>query len=108
MIVACGMISQYNLPAAERYPIRNLQNVVSKRLLMEGFIVTDERYGGAYFDEHQKKVGQWLSDGSFNAVSDVTDGLDNAAHGFVNMLKGDCFGKPLVKIADMAEVRSML
>ena len=108
IIVSCGMISQYNVPAAERYPIRNLDTFIGKRLVMEGFIVYDERFGPKYFDEHQKKVGQWLSEGTFNAVSDVTDGLDDSAQAFVNMLKGDCFGKPLVKIAEMDEVRSML
>lgn len=33
------MISNYNLPPAEHYPIRNLILVVAKRLTIRGFIV---------------------------------------------------------------------
>lgn len=38
-IIACGMISQYNLPPSEAYGIKNLMLVVQKRLKMQGFIV---------------------------------------------------------------------
>ena len=76
--------------------------------MMEGFIVGDERFGPKYFDEHQRKVGQWLHDGTFNAISDVTEGLDDSAQAFVNMLKGDNFGKTMVEIAKFDEVRSVL
>jgi NADPH-dependent curcumin reductase CurA len=39
-IVACGMISNYNKPPSEHYPIRNLIQVVAKRIKMQGFIVS--------------------------------------------------------------------
>jgi NADPH-dependent curcumin reductase CurA len=31
----------------------------------------------------------------------ITDGIDNAAEGFIGMLQGKNFGKALVKIADL-------
>lgn len=38
-IIACGMVSQYNKPPNEAYGVRNLMQVVAKRLKMRGFIV---------------------------------------------------------------------
>ena len=43
--VACGMISQYNSKPEELYPIRNLMNIVTKRITMRGFIVMDANMG---------------------------------------------------------------
>ena len=39
--VLCGMISQYNRPFEEQYAVRGLGSLVSKRIRMEGFVVTD-------------------------------------------------------------------
>lgn len=41
-IIACGMVSQYNKPPSEAYGVRNLMQVVAKRLKMRGFIVRIE------------------------------------------------------------------
>lgn len=43
-IVACGMISNYNKPPSDHYPIRNLMQVVAKRLKMQGFIVRTAKH----------------------------------------------------------------
>merc|ERR1711939_125932 len=47
-VVACGMISQYNLPPAEQYGVKNLMLVVAKRITMRGFIVFDPDMGPKY------------------------------------------------------------
>jgi NADPH-dependent curcumin reductase CurA len=99
--VACGMISQYNLPPSEAYPIRNLMQVVGKRLKMQGFIVGDANMGPKYSKEHQEKLQKWIADGSFKAQQSVTKGIDNAAEGFLGMLRGDNFGKAVLEIADL-------
>eukprot|EP01064_Diplonema_japonicum_P035244 TRINITY_DN7567_c0_g1_i1.p2 TRINITY_DN7567_c0_g1~~TRINITY_DN7567_c0_g1_i1.p2 ORF type:complete len:102 (-),score=38.95 TRINITY_DN7567_c0_g1_i1:38-343(-) len=39
-VIACGAISQYNKPPAERYGIKNLFNVISKCITFQGFIVS--------------------------------------------------------------------
>ncbi|KAI1343719.1 hypothetical protein F5Y15DRAFT_405563 [Xylariaceae sp. FL0016] len=97
-IPVCGMISGYNQPANERYGVKNLFLVVSKLLTMQGFLVGQPEFGGAYAKEHQEKVGQWIADGTFKPKLYVTDGMDKAAEGFVGMLKGDNFGKAVLKI----------
>lgn len=100
-IVACGMISQYNLKPEEAYPIKNLMQVVAKRIKMQGFIVSDANMGPKYTKDHQEKLQKWISEGSFKAVQSVTKGIDNAAEGFLGMLRGDNFGKAVLEIADL-------
>ncbi|KAK6531765.1 hypothetical protein TWF694_002934 [Orbilia ellipsospora] len=97
--IECGMISQYNREQGqEAYPIRNLMNVVGKRLKMEGFIVGD--LAPKHAANHQRDVQQWLADGTLIYTEDVTVGIDNEAEGFVKMLKGENFGKAVIKYAD--------
>ncbi|MCJ1358827.1 MAG: hypothetical protein MMC33_008827 [Icmadophila ericetorum] len=100
-IVACGMISQYSLPEKERYGVKNLMMVVSKRLTMRGFIVSDADMGPKYTAEHQEKVMKWIHNGTFKVTTHVTDGIDNAAEGILGMLRGDNFGKAVLKISDI-------
>ncbi|KAF2100595.1 NAD(P)-binding protein [Rhizodiscina lignyota] len=100
-IVACGMISQYNKQPQDQYPIRNITKVVGQRIKMQGFIVTDANMGPKYDDEHQKNVQKWIADGSFKAQFSTTHGIDNAAEGFIGMLKGENFGKAVLEVADL-------
>lgn len=57
--------------------------------------------GPKYRDEHQKNLQQWIKNGEIVVRSSITEGIDNAAVGFVGMLKGDNFGKAVLKIADL-------
>lgn len=95
------MISQYNLKPEELYPIRNLMQVVAKRLTIRGFIVGDKDMGPKHFKEHQEKLQKWLSEGTFKSKIDVTDGMDNAIDGFIGMLSGKNHGKAVLQIADL-------
>ncbi|KIM93471.1 hypothetical protein OIDMADRAFT_46258 [Oidiodendron maius Zn] len=100
-IVACGMISQYSIPASERYGVKNLSLVVSKRLTFRGFIVGDSNIGPVYIKERDENVSKWLHDGSLKARISVTEGIDNGPEGFVGMLEGRNFGKAVLRIADI-------
>lgn len=100
-IIACGMVSQYNLRPEEQYPIRNLMQIVGKRIKMQGFIVGDANMGPKYYAEHQKNLQKWIADGSFKVQQSVTVGIDNAIDGFLGMLKGENFGKAVLQIADL-------
>ncbi|KAI4194448.1 MAG: hypothetical protein LQ346_003676 [Caloplaca aetnensis] len=100
-VVTSGMISQYNAKPEERYPIKNLGNVVWKRLKMQGFIVSDPEMGAKYAAEHQKNVAKWVSEDRFVTKESVTEGIDNAVHGFLGMLKGENFGKAVLTIREL-------
>lgn len=84
----------------ESYGVKNLMLIVGRRITMRGFIVGDKDLGPAYYKEHQEKMQQWLAEGSIKAKLHYTDGIDKAGEGFVGMLRGDNFGKAVLKIAD--------
>ncbi|CAI7566486.1 unnamed protein product [Penicillium bialowiezense] len=89
-IVVCGLISQYN---AAPYPIKNIHNVLVKRITMRGFI----GLGDVYTKEHQENVQKWIKDGSFKVLIHETVGIDNAAEGLVGIFHGKNFGKAVLK-----------
>jgi NADPH-dependent curcumin reductase CurA len=93
-IIVCGLISQYNAPA---YPIKNISNVLFKRLTMRGFIVGDAGMGDKYAKEHQDRLQQWIKDGSFKALMHNTEGIENAAEGLVGIFHGNNMGKAVLK-----------
>ena len=102
-VVACGMVSQYNITdPTKKYGVKNLGVVVGKRLKMQGFIVGDPDMGPKYAAEHQRNVAKWISEGTFKAQQSVTDGIDNAIKGLLGMLRGDNFGKAVLKIEDLS------
>jgi len=100
-IVSCGSVSQTSKKPEEQYRIKNMPLVVGKRLTIRGFIVFDQDMGPKYREEHQKNLQRWIKDGEITVQMSVTDGIDNSAEGLVGMLKGDNFGKAVLKIADI-------
>ncbi|KAI0008769.1 NAD(P)-binding protein [Xylariaceae sp. FL0662B] len=97
-IPVCGMISLYNQKREDIYGNKALFNILTKTILMQGFLVGQPEYGLAYAKDHQEAVQKWIADGSFQAKLHVTKGIDNAAQGFVGMLRGENFGKAVLKI----------
>ena len=93
-VVVCGLISDYN--ATEPYAIRNWRAVLVNRIRLQGMIVFDwkERYG-----EAMKALGGYFGEGKLKYRESVIEGLDNAPRGLIALLKGENFGKQLVKLA---------
>ncbi|TKX25824.1 NADP-dependent oxidoreductase RED1 [Elsinoe australis] len=100
-IVACGMISQYNLPPDQNYGVKNLMQVVGKRLTMSGFIVGDANMGPKYAADHQKTVQKWIHEGSYKPRMSVTNGIDNSIEGLLGLFSGKNFGKAVLEIAPL-------
>jgi len=97
-IPVCGMIDLYNTPPEQRKGVNGLMNLIAKQVTMEGFLVGNPKFGPAYFKDHQENLQKWLSEGSVKAKLHVTEGIDNAAEAFVDMLVGKNFGKAVLKI----------
>lgn len=93
-IVVCGTISDYN--ATEPYRPKNLRSVLVNRVKMQGMIVFDwkDRYGEAL-----KVLGGYFAAGRLKTRESVVEGLDNAPRGLIGLLKGENFGKQLVRLA---------
>jgi NADPH-dependent curcumin reductase len=92
-VVVCGLISDYN--AAEPYRLRNWRSVLVNRIKLQGMIVFDwkERYGEAL-----KALGGYFAEGKLKYRESVVQGLENAPRGLIALLKGENFGKQLVKL----------
>lgn len=95
-IICCGMIGEYNKPMPEKYPIRNLFYVVSKRLTMRGFIVSDKEFSDKYYEEHLDKVGKWLSEGTFKVRIDTMGTIEQGDKALVGMFEGKNLGKAVL------------
>ena len=93
-LVACGSISRYNDAEPSPGP-RNMFMVVTKRLRIEGFIISDhyDRFG-----EFAGEASGWVEDGRLRYRETVVDGIENAPRAFLGLLRGENIGKMLVKV----------
>jgi NADPH-dependent curcumin reductase len=95
----CGLISQYSAtelpPGPNRIPAL-MRSILSKRLTVRGFIVSDF---AAKQGEFLRDVSTWLKEGRVKYREDVVDGLERAPPAFIGLLKGENFGKMLVQVA---------
>ena len=93
-VVACGAISRYNSAQPEPGP-RNLAFVVSKRLRMQGFIVTDHL---DRFRDFLAEVGPWVGAGKLESRETIVEGLEQTPDAFCGLFRGDNVGKMLVRV----------
>ncbi len=94
-VAMCGMVSQYNEAEFPAGP--NLGFVVGKRVLIQGFIVSDKPEKLA---EWRKLAAPWVADGSLAYREDVHEGLEQAPDALTAILSGQNFGKLLVRVGD--------
>lgn len=95
-IIACGMISQYDLPHEKRYGVKNLFQVVSKRLKMQGFIMGD--YSPAQMGMAVVALTKMVTNGEVQTEETILDGFEKAPEGFLGLFKGANIGKMLVRV----------
>ncbi len=88
----CGMIAGYN----EKVPgIQNLSIAVSKRLLLQGFIVSDHL---DLLPEFTAKMTEWIRTGRVTWRQTVENGIEQAPSAFAKLFTGENLGKMLVKL----------
>jgi NADPH-dependent curcumin reductase CurA len=93
-VIACGAISRYNDQAPAPGP-RNFGFVVSKRLRIQGFIVSDHT---DRFRDFAAEVGPWVADGKIAYRETVLDGIESCPVAFAGLFRGDNTGKMLVRV----------
>jgi len=93
-VVICGLIAEYS--AKEPYGYRGLRSVLVNRIRMQGMIIFDwkDRYGEAL-----PTLTSYVADGKLKYRESIVEGLDNAPRALIALLKGENFGKQLVRIA---------
>lgn len=91
-IPLCGLISGYD---GGEIAIRNVYSLLVNRVRLQGFIVTDrmDLWPGA-----MKELAGHVAAGRIKYRESVAQGLEAAPRAFLGMLRGENFGKQLVKV----------
>jgi NADPH-dependent curcumin reductase CurA len=92
-IAACGAVSRYD--GAVPYGVHGTPMIVSKRLTIRGFIVTD------FFGQAAKALSdleEWVRSGQLKVLEDIVDGFENLPAALVGLLAGDNVGKRMVRV----------
>lgn len=95
----CGLISQYNATELPDGPDRLsllMRTLLTKRIKMQGFIVFDD-YGHRY-PEFSQQMSTWLMAGEIKYKEHRVEGLENTVNAFIGLLKGENFGKLVVRV----------
>jgi len=96
-IPVCGLIAHYNdtQASAPKWAASMMRNVLTKRLTIRGFIVSDFAARHADF---LRDMSGWVREGKVKHREFITEGLDSAPEAFMGLLKGANFGKQLVRV----------
>ncbi len=92
----CGLISEYNKDKGDMATLRRYEQVLMKRLRIEGFIILD------YFPEFERglrQMSEWLADGRIQYRVQVVDGLAHALEALNMLFDGANVGKLLVRVS---------
>lgn len=93
-VAFCGAISEYQDQAPMAGP-EKMFSIVQKRLTLQGFIVSDH---AALMGDFVNEVGPLALSGKLKVRETIVDGLDRAPQAFMGLLKGENFGKLVVKV----------
>jgi NADPH-dependent curcumin reductase CurA len=93
-IALCGAIAQYNATEAAPGP-RNMWLVVTRRLKLQGFIVTDHN---DLAKEYLTTASAWIREDRLRFKETYVEGLDHAVDAFLDMHRGANVGKMLVRL----------
>ena len=92
-IALCGMIAGYN---GEQISIKNARVFLTMRLTLRGFIVSEHM---DLWPQGLKELGSKVASGQLKFRESVADGIESAPEAFIGLLKGQNFGKQLVKLS---------
>lgn len=98
-VPVCGLIAHYNQTSLPPGPDRMslLQSMIlSRRIKMQGFIISDH---ADRIPEFVTDVSGWLQQGKIKYKEDVVNGIENAPQAFLGLFSGANFGKLVVKVS---------
>lgn len=102
-VPVCGLIAQYNAtelpPGPNKLPLL-MRAVLSGRVLLQGFIISDH---DALFPRFLAEVAPLVRDGAMKYREHVVEGLEATVPAFQGLLRGENFGKLLVRLDDAGQ-----
>lgn len=97
-IPVCGLVAHYNDKALPSGPDRMpwlMSQILTRHLTVRGFIQHDFI---ALYPQFLREMGGWLADGKIRYREDLVEGLENAPRALIGLLRGENFGKVVVKL----------
>lgn len=98
-VPVCGLVSQYNATSLPEGPDRLgylMGQILRKRITMRGFIIFEDF--GSLYPEFSTEMSDWLKAGKIHYREEIIDGLEEAPAAFIGMLKGENFGKCVIRV----------
>jgi NADPH-dependent curcumin reductase CurA len=98
-IPLCGIVSFYNLKALPTGVDRTglvLRTLLVRRVKVQGFIIFD------HYDrvpDFTRDMTAWVGAGRIVYREEIIEGLENAPAGLIGLLRGDNFGKLVVRVS---------
>ncbi|WP_319004730.1 NADP-dependent oxidoreductase [Microbulbifer variabilis] len=97
-IPVCGLVAHYNATSLPEGPDRLsllMREILTKRLKIQGFIIFDqyERFG-----DFITGLSRWVNEGKIKYREDLVEGLEKAPRALIGLLKGENFGKVVVRL----------
>ena len=95
----CGLVSQYNATKLPDGPDRMnwlIGQILRKKIKVQGFIIFDDF--GHLYPEFAKEMSAWIEGGKIKYREEIIDGLENAPDAFIGLLKGENFGKRVIRV----------
>ncbi|AKU17032.1 NADP-dependent oxidoreductase [Luteipulveratus mongoliensis] len=97
----CGLVAGYNATSLPEGPDRSgalMGTILRKSLTVRGFIQTE--FAPTQTDAFVRDMSAWVASGEVTYREDIVDGLDHAVEAFRGMLRGDNFGKVVIRVSD--------
>ncbi len=92
-VILCGLMAQYN--ANDIPPGPNPAFIIKARATVRGLVVYDHEDLRAEFEQ---QAGRWLEQGKIRYKEDLVEGLEAAPGLFCRLMRGENFGKAIVKV----------
>lgn len=93
-VAVCGMVAAYDSETPLPGPAR-FDQVLMRRLRIEGFFIPDFLHRGAEF---LPRLKSWFESGQLTSRFDETEGLENVLLAYDRMLSGRNIGKTIVRL----------
>lgn len=94
-VILCGLIAQYN--TNEMPPGPNPAFIIKARATVRGLVVYDHE---DLRPEFEQRVSRWLKQGEISYREDCVEGLAAAPGLFCRLMRGENFGKAIVKVTE--------
>jgi NADPH-dependent curcumin reductase CurA len=98
----CGLIAHYGDDASAN--ARAALQAQGERVFRERGVTVGDLFVGDYVEGHHdaflREVAPWVASGQVKYREDIREGIETVPACFAEMLRGDNFGKMLVRVAD--------